>query len=151
MFGGVLVAGISNWRRFRQYKRTSFQLIPTFQTLLSRQLVWILFSLSLFLFRGNCYATLCRVAFSCWEEYYQGALSELQATGKRGSCKLILARRPTLYFFLSWTFTTLHSVHCSRNANQFLLFLDKIITVKIVTWYQYNPSSHRIHSSDHQS
>lgn len=47
MFGGVLVAGISNWRRFRQYKRTSFQLIPTFQTLLSRQLVWILFSLSL--------------------------------------------------------------------------------------------------------
>lgn len=61
MFGGVFVAGISNWRRFHQC-RARFELIPTFQTLLSRQLVWILFSLSLFLFRGNCYATLCRIA-----------------------------------------------------------------------------------------
>lgn len=39
-------------------------------------------SLSLSLFRGNCYATLCCIASSCREGYYQGALSELQATGK---------------------------------------------------------------------
>lgn len=100
MFGGVFVAGISNWRRFHQC-RARFELIPTFQTLLSRQLVWILFSLSLSL--SVSWELLCNFVSHSFHTAAERNITREHFRNCKppgnGEAPTILARRPTLYFF----------------------------------------------------